>query len=189
MQVIDQLKQYLSNEGLSVLKVSEKTGISAYKIYKWLSGKARPKHEDSVKIEKWLKDCLEEVPNQKKDEKQETAKSTNVHTETLIRELQEHNKTLQENNEALKAVTLKQLEEHQRCLDDLGKSIKENQVLLVSLLSSQTVKADVIMEALDEIRGKRKGSLGEESHKREQRFRDEVKDRSRKDVSGNAGKN
>jgi hypothetical protein len=45
------------------LKMSNETGISAYKIYKWLDGKGKPKHEDAVKIGKWLGPNVEVVPN------------------------------------------------------------------------------------------------------------------------------
>lgn len=165
-----------------VAAISQATGISKGNVSKYLSGKLEPG-------ETFLNLFYEKVYKSGRKVVKDLGSATNVHTETLIKTLQDHNKTLQENNDTLKEITLKQIGEHQKCLDDLGKSIKENQVLLVSLLSSQTVKADVIMEALDEIRGKRKGSLGEESHKRERRFQDEVKSRGRKDVSGNEGKN
>lgn len=43
--------------------MSNQTGISAYKIYKWLDGKGNPKHEDAKKLELWLNSNMEEVPN------------------------------------------------------------------------------------------------------------------------------
>jgi hypothetical protein len=43
--------------------MSNEVGISAYKIYKWLDGKGKPKHEDVVKIGKWLGINVEVVPN------------------------------------------------------------------------------------------------------------------------------
>lgn len=42
--------------------MSKETGISAYKIYKWLDGKGNPKHEDAQKLEEWLSPNLEESP-------------------------------------------------------------------------------------------------------------------------------
>lgn len=62
MQLIDQIRKELKDKGVSVLKLSNETGISAYKIYKWLDGKATPKHEDSKKLEQWLRNELEDVP-------------------------------------------------------------------------------------------------------------------------------
>lgn len=55
MQLVDQLSTFLKEKGVSVLKFSNETGISAYKIYKWIDGKGNPKHEDVNKIEEWLR--------------------------------------------------------------------------------------------------------------------------------------
>jgi transcriptional regulator with XRE-family HTH domain len=63
LQIVDQIREKLQSKGLSVLKMSNQTGISAYKIYKWLDGKGKPKHEDVVKIGKWLGNNIEEVPS------------------------------------------------------------------------------------------------------------------------------
>lgn len=62
MQLIDQIKKELKGRGVSVLKFSNETGISAYKVYKWFDGKGSPKHDDVVKLEKWLRKELEVVP-------------------------------------------------------------------------------------------------------------------------------
>lgn len=43
--------------------MSNDTGISAYKIYKWLAGKGNPKAEDAAIIKKWLGGNVDKVPN------------------------------------------------------------------------------------------------------------------------------
>jgi transcriptional regulator with XRE-family HTH domain len=55
MQLVDHLSTVLKENGVSVLKFSNETGISAYKIYKWFDGKGNPKHEDVKKVEEWLR--------------------------------------------------------------------------------------------------------------------------------------
>lgn len=61
MQIIDELRDRIAKKRLSVLKVANETGISAYKMYKWLDGKAQPKHDDVVILEKWLRNKMEKV--------------------------------------------------------------------------------------------------------------------------------
>lgn len=61
MQIIDRIAEKISKDNMSVLKLSNETGISAYKIYKWLGKKGNPKHDDSVKLEQWLSESLEKV--------------------------------------------------------------------------------------------------------------------------------
>lgn len=63
MQLVDQIRGKLQKESVSVLKMSNETGISAYKIYKWLDGKGNPKADDAVIIKKWLSGNLDKVPN------------------------------------------------------------------------------------------------------------------------------
>lgn len=63
MQLVEQIRWKLEKEGSSVLKMSNVTGISAYKIYKWLGGKGNPKADDTAIIKKWLTGNLEKVPN------------------------------------------------------------------------------------------------------------------------------
>ena len=63
MQIIDDLNRVLKEKKLSVLKVSKETGIPASRIYKWLDGKGRPKHEDVQKVQGWIKGDLEEIQN------------------------------------------------------------------------------------------------------------------------------
>lgn len=61
MQLIEQIRRKLKENEISVLKLSNETGISAYKIYKWLDGKGSPKTEDSKLLEQWLRNSGEEV--------------------------------------------------------------------------------------------------------------------------------
>lgn len=64
MQIIDRIAEKISKDNMSVLKLSNETGISAYKIYKWLGKKGNPKHDDSVKLEQWLSGNLEKVQSE-----------------------------------------------------------------------------------------------------------------------------
>lgn len=48
--------------GVSVLILSKETGISPYKIYKWLDSKGKPKYEDTQVLEKWVSGTQELVP-------------------------------------------------------------------------------------------------------------------------------
>ena len=66
MQLVDQLSAVLKQKGVSVLRFSNESGISAYKIYKWMDKKGNPKHEDVKKIEEWLKN-LDNVPREKNE--------------------------------------------------------------------------------------------------------------------------
>lgn len=63
MQIVDQIRDKLEKESVSVLKMSNETGISAYKIYKWLDGKGNPKADDALIIKKWLSGNLDKVQN------------------------------------------------------------------------------------------------------------------------------
>lgn len=63
MQLVQEIQEKLQKDSVSVLKMSNDTGISAYKIYKWLAGKGNPKAEDAATIKKWLSGNLEKVPN------------------------------------------------------------------------------------------------------------------------------
>jgi hypothetical protein len=62
MQLLERIQKELQTQNKSVLKLSNETGISAYKIYKWFDHKGSPKHEDSKKLEDWLRN-LEKNPN------------------------------------------------------------------------------------------------------------------------------
>jgi transcriptional regulator with XRE-family HTH domain len=69
VQVINQISKELKERGLSVLKLSNETGIPAYRIYKWMPSKGKPKgspkSEDVKILEEWLKKTAantEEVP-------------------------------------------------------------------------------------------------------------------------------
>lgn len=52
---------------MSILTMSKETGIPAYRIYKWIDGKGNPKSVDTGKLEEWLSDNLDIIPN--KEEK------------------------------------------------------------------------------------------------------------------------
>lgn len=50
MDLIENIKR----SGVSVAELSTHTGIPTARIYKWLDGSAKPKHEDSKKLEVFL---------------------------------------------------------------------------------------------------------------------------------------
>lgn len=62
MDVVERLVKHLKVHKLKVPAVAESTGIEAARIHKWIQGKANPKHEDTLKLELYLKGNLEEVP-------------------------------------------------------------------------------------------------------------------------------
>lgn len=62
MQLVERLSAFLKDNSLSVLRFSNESGISAYKVYKWIEGKGNPKHDDVQKIEEWLRN-MEVVPH------------------------------------------------------------------------------------------------------------------------------
>lgn len=66
MQLIDTLSKFLKTKGISVLRFSNESGISAYKVYKWIDKKGNPKHDDAKKIEIWLSK-MELVPRETSD--------------------------------------------------------------------------------------------------------------------------
>ena len=51
MEIIEKIKK----SGVSVAELSTQTGIPTPRIYKWLDGSAKPKHEDAIKLELFLK--------------------------------------------------------------------------------------------------------------------------------------
>lgn len=65
---IDRIKQLVNEKKFKVTEIADYTGISQYKIYKWLDDKIQssPKAEDNAILEEWL-DTLEEVPENSKD--------------------------------------------------------------------------------------------------------------------------
>jgi predicted nuclease with TOPRIM domain len=54
MQIIDQLRSKIEKEGLSVSKVSKDTGIESHRLYKWVQGKASPKHDDIKTLQSYI---------------------------------------------------------------------------------------------------------------------------------------
>jgi phage repressor protein C with HTH and peptisase S24 domain len=70
VQIIDELQNIIKEKGYSVLQFAKEADISAYKVYKWFEQKGNPKHEDVMKIEKWLNN-LDNVPHEKSSTKNE----------------------------------------------------------------------------------------------------------------------
>ncbi len=56
MQIIQLLKDKMKEDGISVLKLSNDTGIPAPRIYKWLeeNSKIKPKYDDIITLKSWL---------------------------------------------------------------------------------------------------------------------------------------
>lgn len=125
MQIIDRIAGEISKKKISVLKLSNETGISAYKIYKWLDKKGSPKHEDSIKLEKWLKNDLEIVPH----ETAADAIITQGNTVYII-ELKEQIKELKDDKVFIK----KQFEERLQSLEtNLEKALSNQEELTMQL--------------------------------------------------------
>ena len=75
MDLIEKIKR----SGVSVGELSTKTGIPTARIYKWLDGSAKPKHEDSKKLE----DFLNNIPIE--NESADLSKQIGTIEERLIR--------------------------------------------------------------------------------------------------------
>lgn len=54
VQIIDDIKRIIEEEHVPVLTISKESDISPYRIYKWVGGKAKPKHDDVIKLQRWL---------------------------------------------------------------------------------------------------------------------------------------
>jgi len=75
MDLIEKIKR----SGVSVAELSTKTGIPTGRIYKWLDGSAKPKYEDSKKLE----DFLNNIPIE--NESADLSKQIGTIEERLIR--------------------------------------------------------------------------------------------------------
>lgn len=148
MQIIERLQNKISEDRLSVLKISKETGIPAYRIYKWLDGKANPKHEDVQILEKWLSKGVEKLTKEKPPEE-----PTYDDTRELIKALREHNETLKN--------------QVQSSLTALHAELRSNRELLVSLINGTTARGETIMEFLEELTRQQPGNLVARSDKRE----------------------
>lgn len=54
VQIIEEIKKIIDEERVPVLTISKESEVSPYRIYKWIGGKANPKHEDVLKLQRWL---------------------------------------------------------------------------------------------------------------------------------------
>jgi ethanolamine utilization protein EutP (predicted NTPase) len=95
-QIIDDLIKKIKLSKISVLKLSKQIDIPAYRIYKWIDKKAQPKHDDVMKIEKWLNNGRAEIISEK-----------SVVDNSLIQALRDQIKTLEKHNEFLQELLLK----------------------------------------------------------------------------------
>lgn len=64
MDIVQRLVAHLKETRTKVPTVTAATGIDGARIHKWIQGKAMPKHEDSILLEKYLKG--EKLPNVEK---------------------------------------------------------------------------------------------------------------------------
>lgn len=79
IQTIDIILEKIKSEEISVAKVSKETGIPDQRIYKWKSGKGKPKSEDVQKLLNWH---LEQVP--KVEEKADNALMALIETNKAL---------------------------------------------------------------------------------------------------------
>lgn len=154
MQLIASIKEKMSKDGISALKISKMTGIPAYRIYKWLDGKAKPKAEDSKLLEQWLKDCLEEVPTNG------NKKATEPVADEINQGLKREIKLLQDHNQTLKDIILTNL-------TAIQSSLGMNYQLLESIHVQQTTDDQVIFRHLEKMRNLKAGSISAEADKLE----------------------
>lgn len=116
MTVIERLKHFLDKNNMKVPTVADGTGIPATNIHKWLQGRANPKYEDTVKLEKFLNG--EKVP--------EAAKAKDT-SDTSISGISERYLTLLEE-------TVKEKKEAARGLETRLNVIEQNQKVILSKL-------------------------------------------------------
>jgi hypothetical protein len=141
LQLIEQIQKKLTEESKSVLKMSNETGISAYKIYKWLDQKGKPKHEDAKKLEEWLSNNMDKVPTQTAAFGAGTPASTP--TNPLERILHEKELLIQE-KEARRQEAADRARRAEEQNDRLLDIIKEN----LNLLQTNSTKSLVYAETL-----------------------------------------
>lgn len=92
MQIIDRIQEIISKKLYSVADISRTTGINQDRIYKWLSHKGNPKHEDSQILEQWLID-LDKNPNSTEKFVNRSHNHTQKETHILIRMALKHKST------------------------------------------------------------------------------------------------
>jgi predicted transcriptional regulator len=153
LQIVEQIREKLQTKGLSVLKMSNEVGISAYKIYKWLDGKGKPKHEDAVKIGKWLGGNVEVIPIEEAKAKQGNGQPDDLPT-LLSQLMQKQNQLMEMQN--------KILSEQKEDLIDKVKEIHLNSKSTIAYLQTilRVNRADdaVIMDNQDAQAGREVGS-------------------------------
>lgn len=142
MQTIDRIRDEIAKRGVSVLKVSNETGISAYKIYKWLGGKAKPKHEDTVILEKWLRNKLEKVPRETDAAVTEQAIATTTQDAEIIKGVS-YEELNRKYLALLEKVAKADLSDVKEKLEEIGIGIEQNRKLLQVLVGEDPNEADV----------------------------------------------
>lgn len=171
MQLIERVIEKIERESMSVLKMSKEIGIPAYRIYKWIDGKGRPKSDDTAKLEKWLSGNLDILPN--KEQVKERNPNDNAFlagqlamAERLIAKLEESN----EEAKADKNKLFEALAETRQTINELLKpmvtSLKEIPPVLDVIVRNSNEHDKEIMKALDHLVGNAPGALQKESGKR-----------------------
>ena len=171
MQLIERVKRKIEKESLSVLTMSKETGIPAYRIYKWIDGKGNPKTEDAGKLEKWLNENLDKVPNHAEKKGSDPNESAYLAgqlamAERLIAKLEASN----EEAKADKNKLFEALAETRQTINELLKpmvtSLKEIPPVLDLIVRNSNEHDKEIMKALDHLVGNSPGTLQKESGKR-----------------------
>lgn len=171
MQLIDRINEKLEKKSMSVLTLSKETGIPSYRIYKWIDGKGNPKAEDSAKLEQWLSDGLDKVPNSTSNEVSNPNHPAYIAgqlamAERLIAKLEESN----EEAKADKNKLFEALAETRQTINELLKpmviSLKEIPPVLDAILRNSSEHDREIMTTLDHLVGNTPGTLQKEAGKR-----------------------
>lgn len=134
MQIIDRIREKMKANGVSVLILSKETGISPYKIYKWLDSKGKPKYEDTQLLEKWVSGKQELVPR-------ETQKETPA--------LAGVDERFRDKDELIASLK-KQIEYLERERQDFD-ALKEKIAVVESILHSRSPVLERIEKALDSL--------------------------------------
>lgn len=156
---------------MSVLTMSKETGIPAYRIYKWIDGKGKPKADDTSTLEEWLSDNLDKVQNNRVKNVSNPNDPAYLAgqlamAERLIAKLEsDHEEAKADKNKLFDA-----LAETRQTINELLKpmvaSLKDIPPVLDVIVRNSHEHDKEIMKALDQLVGNAPGTLEKESGKR-----------------------
>jgi transcriptional regulator with XRE-family HTH domain len=127
VQIIDRINKIIKEKRITPKELSNETGISLNKIYKWLPGKVQPKYEDAKKLEEWA-NSKEDVP---RDGGQVIYAAGSIKLEEALDYKDKYIKLLEETREDLKQPSLKEVIAQ---LEDLRESLALSTALSKTVL-------------------------------------------------------